>query len=164
MTEHTWASKILLATMEKHPELTYRGWAWRSLKDEGDNWCLHEDDPAQRHPRYLESRRALSMAIDEFAEAYEWVAFNLTKIKSLNLRQSSYGYKHLCENRIGRYVANGTMIAAFLANGYQCKPVCLRHPNVVFNVSEHDIRNEERARDGLPKRFHRPFVRKRARV
>ena len=47
---------------------------------------------------------------------------------------SSYGWKHVAENGIDEYVANGEFIAAAIRAGYravQCDP---RSPNAYFNM------------------------------
>lgn len=62
-------------------------------------------------------------------------------IKCFNRDESSYGIKHLVEERIGQYVANGELIIAMINCGYNYKQWSISSPNCWFNVSQKSINN-----------------------
>lgn len=62
-----------------------------------------------------------------------WVDENLKPIKLINLRHTSYGLKHLCEEDVGFYVHNDAMKKAMAIKGYEMEG---RSINWNFNISE----------------------------
>ena len=55
------------------------------------------------------------------------------KSQRINPNHSSYGLKHFVENRIGKYVGNGELIAGMILAGFRYKQDAI---NAEFNVSE----------------------------
>ena len=82
----------------------------------------------------------------EVAACVDWLD-TANRIKSLNKRHSSYGYKHLvqswCQSRVERgevvptYIANGSFIAAAVGMGFSFEP---EGPNAYFNISEKSVK------------------------
>ena len=57
---------------------------------------------------------------------------NISKRKTVDRRASSYHYKHIVENHIHHYVANGMLIAAAIACGYDMHYNNYCGPNAFF--------------------------------
>lgn len=53
--------------------------------------------------------------------------------KMLNRRSTSYGWKHVAERWVGRYISNGAMIAAALIRGYTVKR-CATGSSAFINI------------------------------
>lgn len=73
---------------------------------------------------------------------------SLDKIKSFNMRHSSYGLKHIFESKYreelqdaseGSYITNGQFKSAMLKNGYDVKDKT--QLNWYFNLSERSIKD-----------------------
>lgn len=70
----------------------------------------------------------------------EWCSC-ISKIKSINLKRTSYGLKHIFErSENGFYITNGMFKGAMLECGFDYKPVDSSSPNWHFNVSEKAIK------------------------
>ena len=69
----------------------------------------------------------------------EYIEQNFDSIKTFNTDDSSYTIKHLVENRIGQYVANGELIIAMINCGFKFKQWSVSSPNCLFNVSEKSL-------------------------
>lgn len=114
--------KKIQVVMDKTPELTIEGMGQIN------------------HPNYKKDRAALLSDdnVVAFDAASFWIVELLEKRKTINKKYNSYGMKHLCEEFLDTYIANGVLIAAMLNQGYEWKqcinPVGL-NPNVMFNVS-----------------------------
>mgnify|MGYP000932178475 CR=1 FL=1 len=68
--------------------------------------------------------------------------YSIAKIKSINLKRTSYGLKHIFENsKNGFYITNGAFKGAMLECGFDYKPVSSSSPNWHFNVSEKSIKD-----------------------
>lgn len=62
---------------------------------------------------------------------------NLSKTKTINKSHSSYGLKHIVENKIGQYVTNGELIYAMFLEGFEIK----RHNiNCFFNIKTSEVK------------------------
>ena len=73
-------------------------------------------------------------------------AWDVVITRRVNPRASgSYGLKHICEEEIGEYVANGELIVAFIHLGLQYKRIRPGSPNVHFNISMRWVREKARA-------------------
>ena len=82
-----------------------------------------------------QGRAELLEDTETFTAVRDWLYGSIwCKRQSINKRHSSYGVKHLAEQVLGDYVANGTFIAAAIAShlDYQLIP---DSPNVWFNLS-----------------------------
>lgn len=71
----------------------------------------------------------------------DYIDQNFYPIKTINRNNSSYGIKHLVEDSIGQYVANGELIIAMINCGYKYKQWSVSSPNCWFNVSQKSINN-----------------------
>ncbi|SHH84795.1 hypothetical protein [Flavobacterium aquidurense] len=74
--------------------------------------------------------------ISLLTEIKGYIVAELTPRATINLRHSSYGLKHKCENYIGKYVSNGQFIASMILVGYKYKQDDI---NAYFNIKS--IRN-----------------------
>ena len=63
---------------------------------------------------------------------------NISKRKTVDRGASSYHYKHIVENHIHHYVANGMLIAAAIACGYDMRYNNYCGPNAFFAWSTKD--------------------------
>ena len=69
----------------------------------------------------------------------EYINRQFYSIKTINRNISSYSIKHIVEQRIGQYVANGELIIAMINCGYDYKQWSISCPNCWFNVSQRSI-------------------------
>lgn len=86
--------------------------------------------------RIAEGQATLYDHIEEFAAVYAWLPC-IRKIRTFS-SMTSYGWKHVAEHYLGRYISNGTAIAAAVALGYGyrlCRP---NSPNMCFTMSQRD--------------------------
>lgn len=60
-----------------------------------------------------------------------YIAAELSKRKTINLKHSSYGLKHKCEKYLEKYVSNGQFIASMILVGYRYKQDGI---NAYFNI------------------------------
>jgi hypothetical protein len=90
---------------------------------------------AERQEEAHAWRDELRQAAANVIEVHQWLRENVRPIKTP--KQGSYGMKHVVERAIGRYVANGELIAAALMTGYPMGPV--EGPNTVFGMSQRDV-------------------------
>lgn len=104
--------KTLEKVIKENEWLTYPGW-----RDNGNG------------------KDELINASAEFITAAEWVGRYMRPQKEIDRFHSSYGIKHCCERKTGRYISNGVMIAAFLAHGYIVERIN-KTLNAWFNASK----------------------------
>lgn len=110
--------------LEQHPTLNGNGF--------GFDYGLSPDQrrrEVERHRQDLISREELVRRV------HDWLVVNVAAIKIPNT--GSYGLKHIAEDLLGQYVANGELITAALMAGYP-----MRHdhgPNALFAMSNRDI-------------------------
>lgn len=90
---------------------------------------------AERQEEFRGHRDELERAAAGVVEVCQWLRENIRPIKTPG--QGSYGMKHVVENAIGRYVANGELIAAALMAGYPMGGV--HGPNTDFGMSKRDV-------------------------
>lgn len=112
--------------------------------------------PAERESKYAELRLELRQEIDAVRWVHDWLLAKVSPIKSPNRSRSSYGLKHLAEGLRGAYLTNGAFIAGALIAGFSCdvKTPGMLARNVIFNMSERDLKSEDRRRDALRHRPH----------
>lgn len=114
---------ILQQVMEQNPELSDEGWRY---------WKMTREEFEQDQIELLDN-------VEAFQAAYEWCA-RLEHRKSMAPHYGfSYGLKHICERAVGRYITNGTLIAAMLAHGFQYK-VCSGGLNCIFFVTVRSVK------------------------
>jgi len=116
--------------LEEHPGLTR--WGLRALSHAQKP--IDEQEAARRSLR--ESER-VSAVVD-------WISTHLRATKTVREGYSSYAYKHMVEQHLGRYVTNGEFILAALLCGLHAKPTEEGSPNAYFNL---DQRVSRRARE-----------------
>ena len=113
-----------------YPKLTPAGFNYKSRTD--GKWVYDLDD-----------ERIVNRPI-EYKTIAEFLTNNISKIKTIDTSGSSYGYKHVVEDSIHHYVANGMLIAAALACDYKMK--YYNGPNAFFAWSKKDWRKFENNR------------------
>ena len=62
----------------------------------------------------------------------EFVKMNFSRQRTINKTNSSYGIKHIVESNMGKYVSNGTLIAAMFITGFTVQRDGI---NALFNVN-----------------------------
>jgi hypothetical protein len=103
-----------------YPKLTPGGFNYKS----NGKWVYDLDDD-----------RIIKRPI-EYKTVAEFLTNNIAKIKTINKSGSTYHFKHVVEDNIHHYVANGILIAAALACDYKMK--YYSGPNALFAWSEKD--------------------------
>lgn len=114
----------LRAVMEAEPQLNIAGLGSRKL-------------PEQTPEEYETSVSRLKAELADSVESFEKVCAWLSGLErsDINTTRSSYGWKHVAEQRLGSYVANGVLIAAAI----HCKIPYRRipdTPNAYLGISE----------------------------
>lgn len=107
--------------------------------------------PQEREVKYVELREDLRAELDAVRWVHDWLIDTVTPLAGLNRSRSSYGLKHLAEDLRGEYLTNGAFIAGALLAGFVSdvtEPGRLER-NVRFNMSERDLKAEERRRDAV---------------
>jgi len=117
--------------IDKLPELTDFG---VGIYEHGRKLSL-----AKRKQKFRESQEILLNSTNSFKKTCAWLS-SIQKIKSINLKRTSYGLKHIAEKDIG-YITNGVFIAAAIHCGFDFK-VAHNSPNVMFNMSEKSIKEK----------------------
>jgi len=115
------------AVLEKFPDLTAHG---------AGVYEAHRLSPDERKAKLKEGQDRLLRDVETFDKVVGWLsAHPEARIKTINRRHSSYGWKHVAERSLGTYVSNGIFIAAAVHLGY---PYHRTHgdPNVSFPISE----------------------------
>ncbi len=118
------SGKKILTIEQLHkiwPELTPAGF---NYKDRLGKWVYSKDkkifgDVITDRPR-------------EYAAVANFLDKNISKIKTVYKGSSSYHYKHIVEQSIHHYVANGMLIAAAIACGYNMHYNNFCGPNAFF--------------------------------
>ncbi len=135
------AEMQLAAVMHKHPLLCNNGIGVFN------HWRIPRP---QRETELLVERKKLQDSIDDVLGTIEWLRSNISPIKTINDKHSSYGLKHLAEKELPPkyYITNGVFIAAAIMSGYVYRQ-SVHHgsPNVEFAMSERSIkavRNRQR--------------------
>ena len=118
------SDKKILTIEQLHkiwPELTPAGF---NYIDRSGNWV------------YSTKKRSFGDVIADHPKEYyavaNWLDKNISKRKTIDKSASSYHYKHIVENHIHHYVANGMLIAAAIACGYDMFYTSLCGPNAFF--------------------------------
>ena len=98
----------------------------------------HQRRPrAERIQRLEEDRQQLRDSVDAVTTTVDWLRERVEPIRSINMKHTSYGLKHLAEKDVG-YITNGVFIAAAIVAGYPYK-IRFDSPNVCFGMSERSI-------------------------
>lgn len=113
----------LRAILQAHPLLTLHGFG-------------EYEDPCRASPG---GRRALLAAIAEIDTARAWLS-GQQRIENLNLKQTSYGLKHMAERAMNRYIPNGAFIAAAMLDGWKVRRLPDSNPNAWLNISQKGLR------------------------
>ena len=102
----------------------------------------YTDDPAEDSDLYSDK------FLDEVETCARWLE-QQTKIKSINRKHTSYGYKHSVErwvdsySDVHQYISNGAVIAAAVGLGFDVKRQNPGSPNAAINISERRFREFE---------------------
>ena len=124
------SGKKILSVEQLHkiwPELTPAGF---NYKDRLGKWV------------YSKNKKVFGDTITDRPKEYVTIANfldkNISKRKTVDRGASSYHYKHIVENSIHHYVANGMLIAAAIACGYGMRYNNYCGPNAFFAWSTKD--------------------------
>jgi hypothetical protein len=103
----------------------------------------------ERDVKYFELREYLRSELDAIRWVHDWLIGSVTPLKRLNRLRSSYELKHLAEELRGEYLTNGAFIAGALLAGFvsDVTEASQLERNVIFNMSERDLKTEERRRN-----------------
>lgn len=85
------------------------------------------------------SKKGGPLSLIEVNEVRRFIRKSWSKQASINTIRTSYGLKHDAEKAMGVYVANGTLIAAMIMEGYKYKIIGRNGPNVFFNVDYQSV-------------------------
>lgn len=123
----------LLDVMEKHPELTYSGFA------NNRDWDYYDRglSPGEKRDRKEKCREELKRVDVEWLSVIKELFSTVAKTKQINQNSGSYGLKHVAEHILGDYVSNGTLIAVMLHLGFKHADWGI---NAGFNASEKDLK------------------------
>lgn len=117
--------------LDQHPLLNHSGLGVH------DTWI-----PPHRHKerqRFVVRERASLLAdSDAFAACLTFLR-QITPRKTINRHMTSYGLKHVAEDWLGLYIANGTFIAAAIDAGFRYVRCSPDSPNAYFAMAQHDI-------------------------
>jgi len=105
----------------------------------------------ERDAKYIKLRERVRAELDAIRWVHDWLIESVTPVKGLNRSRSSYGLKHLAEELRGEYLTNGAFIAGALLAGFLSDVTEPGHleRNVRFDMSERDLKAEERRRDAV---------------
>ncbi len=141
ITSNERAVSLLENAKRQIPQLTHFG---IGIFDQPGELKKHGAEAVSRI--IAEMRNKWADYVHEVAACADWLD-TATRIKSLNKRHSSYGYKHLVQRwnleRVKRgkvvptYIANGSFIAAAVGTGFSFE---LDGPNAYFNISEKSVK------------------------
>ncbi|MEJ1326479.1 hypothetical protein QY881_08775 [Latilactobacillus sakei] len=96
---------------------------------------LNKDFPACKYPESNHPKMFNELLQDEQVVLVNWILTTLTRAKTINRNDSSYGLKHYFENSpLGFYVSNGAMKGALLIAGFETRKI--EDLNWYFNVSK----------------------------
>jgi len=124
------ADRQLAAVMTREPLLTRNGMGYGN----------YHRTLAEQRKAFDEWRTELRTMADDVAEVTAWLLTNIEPLRTVNRRTTSYGHKHTVERAIGRYVANGELIAAGIIAGYPYAREAGGSPNVYFGMSARSLR------------------------
>ena len=113
-----------------YPKLTPAGFNYKSRVD--GKWVYDLDDD-----------RIVERPI-EYKTVAEFLTNNISKTKTIDKSATTYYYKHVVEDNIHHYVANGMLIAAALACDYKMK--YYEGPNALFAWSRKDWKKFQNTR------------------
>lgn len=105
-----------------------------SFERPGTKWAV-----SMMPEEFEKNRKSLMAEASDVKWCSEWLIGNLAPIKSINLRSTSYGLKHL----IGRYsprkyLTNGAFISGAIIAGYRYRTFP-DSPNVSFGISQRSV-------------------------
>lgn len=81
-----------------------------------------------------------TIEIDSLDNIRNLIRDHLGKQKTINTQTSSYGLKHIIENKILEgYISNGELIASMILEGYEYKKGMKTPLNAYFNLSQGSI-------------------------
>ena len=95
--------------------------------------------PVDLHPNGFEYRKSTERDFDEksIEAARKIIRENLEKSPKVSKDKSSYGYKHVVEDVMGDYLANGELIVAMIGEGFSFKRDDI---NCFFNVTKKSLK------------------------
>jgi hypothetical protein len=91
----------------------------------------------QQRAEFIRDRQELATREDFILTITDWLIQNITKIKTPTV--NSYYMKHVVENAMDNYTANGELIAAALIGGYPIRQID-ESPNAIIGFSLKDVK------------------------
>lgn len=90
----------------------------------------------ERRQKFLGDREALRSELEDISWTMQWLRENVRPIKTINMRHSSYGWKHVAERYAPHgYLTNGVLIASAMMCGYPYR-IMADSVNAYFGMSE----------------------------
>jgi hypothetical protein len=115
----------LALVMDREPQLNKNGFGAgtyaRTLKE--------------RREQFAQWRTELRGGAEHVDELRKWLLQNIEPRQTINTEAHSYHLKHLAEEDLGGYVANGELIAAAIIAGYPYRRGSGDSPNASFGMS-----------------------------
>lgn len=93
----------------------------------------------ERRVNFAQWRAELRTRAEHVDEIRAWLVQSIEPRRTMNRDTGSYGLKHLAENELGGYVANGELIAAAIIAGYAYRREAGDSPNALFGMSARSI-------------------------
>ncbi|HEY5230871.1 MAG TPA: hypothetical protein VIJ11_08280, partial [Galbitalea sp.] len=93
----------------------------------------------ERRENFARWRIELRASGEHVEEIRQWLERNVEPRRTINSYAGSYGLKHIAEQALGEYVANGELIAAAIIAGYPYRREADGSPNARFGMSERSI-------------------------
>lgn len=86
--------------------------------------CYENYDPLGDDPIHF-----LHLAEEERNQLHSWIKESIKPRKTMNLKHSSYGLKHIYEHDTGNYVTNGQFKGAMITAGYTPNDAAALNPS-----------------------------------
>jgi hypothetical protein len=118
----------LQRVLKRLPELTGYGigaYDWRNKTED------------QRRDEIAAEQKEMTERIGDLNAVCDWLKGISIRLVKPNPSADSYHLKHLMEGQTGRYVDNGTFIAAAVHSGFMFK---IERPNACFNIGRRELK------------------------
>jgi len=90
--------------------------------------------PEEYKKELAANRDSLLAQVELCSKVADWLKANVQQRATINSDRGSYGWKHVVEQEIGKYVPNGAFIAAAIYCGFKYKIAAPGSPNAYFNI------------------------------
>lgn len=126
----TEASRCLAVVLNQEPHLNRFGFG---------AGAFNRRSLAERRADVAQWRSELRENAEAVEQVREWLVEHIEPRKSINTDLGSYTLKHLAENSLGFYVANGELIAAAIIAGFGYRREDGTSPNATFAMSSRSV-------------------------